>query len=131
MKKLIAFLGNPEYTPYHYKYGDNETRSKTYSTKAIEELIFKEEVKKYFILTQNLEEKQHRFISENYNGSLFETRTLPGLNDMHWGIFEAILDMLEEGDEINMDATHGFRSIPMIAILCFLFIRSRRQTVGI
>ena len=39
-----------------------------------------------------------------------------GTEEEIWSVFETIYDSIEEGDEIVFDITHGFRSIPMLAI---------------
>ena len=34
-----------------------------------------------------------------------------------WKIFEKVFDVIQEGDEIILDITHGFRSLPMLAMV--------------
>lgn len=40
-----------------------------------------------------------------------------------WSVFQAIYSEIEEGDEIIFDITHGFRSIPMLAIIILNYAR--------
>jgi CRISPR-associated Csx2 family protein len=40
-----------------------------------------------------------------------------------WEIFEAISKAVQEGDEIVFDITHGFRSLPMIAMLTIAYLK--------
>jgi CRISPR-associated DxTHG motif protein len=40
-----------------------------------------------------------------------------------WEIFEAISKAVQEGDEIVFDITHGFRSLPMIALLTIAYLK--------
>jgi CRISPR-associated DxTHG motif protein len=40
-----------------------------------------------------------------------------------WEIFEAISEVVQEGDEIAFDITHGFRSLPMIALLTIAYLK--------
>lgn len=52
----------------------------------------------------------------------FEVRPVRGLPDGNneqeiWNIFSRIFDELEEGDELYFDLTHGFRYLPMLALV--------------
>jgi CRISPR-associated DxTHG motif protein len=48
-----------------------------------------------------------------------------------WSIFEAIGAQFEPGDEVYFDITHGFRSLPIIALLALAFFsRARKFAVG-
>ncbi|BCW96064.1 MAG: TIGR02221 family CRISPR-associated protein [Fimbriimonadales bacterium] len=40
-----------------------------------------------------------------------------------WDIFDAICEVVQEGDEIAFDITHGFRSLPMIAMLTIAYLK--------
>ena len=40
-----------------------------------------------------------------------------------WEIFEAISEVVQEGDEIAFDITHSFRSLPMIALLTIAYLK--------
>jgi CRISPR-associated DxTHG motif protein len=40
-----------------------------------------------------------------------------------WRIFTAISNAVHEGDEIAFDITHGFRSLPMIALLTIAYLK--------
>lgn len=40
-----------------------------------------------------------------------------------WSIFETVIDLVEEGDEVLFDFTHGFRSIPFLSFLAALYLQ--------
>ncbi len=40
-----------------------------------------------------------------------------------WQIFSKMTENLDEGDEVIFDVTHGFRSIPILALLATSFLR--------
>ncbi|MFN4032222.1 MAG: TIGR02221 family CRISPR-associated protein [Fimbriimonadales bacterium] len=40
-----------------------------------------------------------------------------------WQIFEAITSVVDENDELIIDITHGFRSLPMLALLAIAYLR--------
>jgi len=43
-----------------------------------------------------------------------------------WAIFAAIADQVPQGGEAALDVTHGFRSLPMVAILAAGYLRAAR-----
>jgi CRISPR-associated DxTHG motif protein len=58
------------------------------------------------------------------------TQTVEGINipdgkseEELWEIFAAISKAVQEGDEIVFDITHGFRSLPMIALLTIAYLK--------
>lgn len=46
-------------------------------------------------------------------------------------IFEKLLNVVEDGDRVIFDVTHGFRSIPFFAFLAVAFLKSARQNVTV
>ncbi len=47
-------------------------------------------------------------------------------NDI-WSIFEAVVDSVNDGDEIIVDITHAFRSIPMLAVVMINYLQVVRN----
>lgn len=43
-----------------------------------------------------------------------------------WGIYEQVAANLDEGDEVILDITHGFRSLPVLILLAASFLRSAK-----
>ncbi len=44
-----------------------------------------------------------------------------------WQIFSKMTENLDEGDEVIFDVTHGFRSIPILALLATSFLRTAKN----
>jgi CRISPR-associated DxTHG motif protein len=44
-----------------------------------------------------------------------------------WTLFDIIASSIREGDEVILDITNGFRSIPLVALLAVTFIRVARR----
>lgn len=44
-----------------------------------------------------------------------------------WEIFQRVADVLTEGDEVIFDITHGFRSLPLLALLATAYLRIAKQ----
>lgn|GEM_PF-3235307 len=44
-----------------------------------------------------------------------------------WVLFDVIASSIREGDEVILDITNGFRSIPLVALLAVTFIRVARK----
>jgi len=122
--KLIAFLGTGEYKCATYRWNDH-----TYETSFVQEAFvhwLKPEMT-YVLLTEGAR-------AENW-GKLCDklkrhTQTVEGIKIPDgkskaelWEIFEAISEVVQEGDEIAFDITHGFRSLPMIALLTIAYLK--------
>jgi CRISPR-associated DxTHG motif protein len=121
--KLIAFLGTWEYKCATYRWND-----RTYKTSFVQEafvhwlkpettcvLLTKEARKKHWgDLCQRLQE----------HTQIVEVDIPDGKSEEElWEIFEAISKAVQEGDEIVFDITHGFRSLPMIAMLTIAYLK--------
>lgn len=49
----------------------------------------------------------------------------------NWHLFDAILQTIQEGDEIYFDITHSFRSIPFVALIVLNYARFvKKATIG-
>lgn len=132
MKKIITFLGKGDYqeTTYSYIKENGEKVKKT--TKFIQEIIYDivgQDSIFYVALTKGAKETNWIDRSTNdgviYKGlkSIFDSKGIDykelslydGKNEQEmWLNFEAIFDVLEENDEVYVDVTHSFRSIPII-----------------
>ncbi|CCJ33113.1 MULTISPECIES: TIGR02221 family CRISPR-associated protein [Caloramator] len=133
-KKFISILGTNDYQETIYNLGDF-----TFKTSYIQEFLTR-----YFCKDWDKEDKVIIFLTEdarklNWNNELISTRRLKtkleslkdegygftildkdipeGKNEEEiWQIFRCIFDEIEEGDEVIFDITHGFRSLPMLAL---------------
>jgi CRISPR-associated DxTHG motif protein len=122
--KLIAFLGTGEYKCATYRWNDQ-----TYKTSFVQEAFvhwLKPETT-CVLLTKEARKKHWGDLCQRLQR---HTQTVEGINipdgkseEELWEIFAAISKAVQEGDEIVFDITHGFRSLPMIALLTIAYLK--------
>ena len=121
--KLIAFLGTGEYKCATYRWNDH-----TYETSFVQEAFvhwLKPEVT-CVLLTEKARARHWNDLSQRLQGhtQIVEVDIPDGKSEAElWRIFAAISDAVQEGDEIVFDITHGFRSLPMIAMLTIAYLK--------
>jgi CRISPR-associated DxTHG motif protein len=121
--KLITTLGAGEYKPVTYRWNDH-----TYETSFIQEAFvhwLKPEAT-CVLLTEKARAGQWQDVHQKLQGHTHtvEIDIPDGKNEAElWEIFEAISEVVQEGEEIVFDITHGFRSLPMIAMLTIAYLK--------
>lgn len=121
--KLIAFLGTGEYKCATYRWNDH-----TYETSFVQEAFvhwLKPETT-CVLLTVGARARHWNDLSQRLQGhtQIVEVDIPDGKSEAElWRIFEAISDAVQEGEEIVFDITHGFRSLPMIAMLTIAYLK--------
>jgi len=121
--KLITFLGTGKYESANYRWNDQ-----TYETTFVQEAFvhwLKPEVT-CVLLTEGARAKHWDDLSQRLQGhtQTIEIDIPDGKSEAElWQIFAAISDAVHEGDEIAFDITHGFRSLPMIALLTIAYLK--------
>ena len=121
--KLIAFLGTWEYKCATYRWNDH-----TYETSFVQEAFvhwLKPEVT-CVLLTKEARKKHWGDLCQRLQGhtQIVEVDIPDGKSEAElWEIFEAISEVVQEGDEIAFDITHSFRSLPMIALLTIAYLK--------
>lgn len=138
-RKFISFLGTTGYKPATYELYQEEGGS--YTTSYIQEALvnilcsdWSKDDEAIIFLTDMAEE-------ENWNNVKDENRRLKDiLGQSHlsfkgvkipdgrseeeiWEIFEIVSSQIKEGDEIILDITHGFRSIPLLATIVLNYVK--------
>lgn len=143
MKKIITFLGTSDYEEITYAYRDEDGKEIAVKTRLVQEIIYDlvgEDALLYVGLTDRARatnwidrrvekldrktgEKREVFlyglqpILEERNIKYEELPLKDGKNNQEmWENFERIFDIFEEGDEVYLDVTHSFRSIPFIVM---------------
>lgn len=129
--KLISFLGTSYYQTTKYRINDFCYES-TYIQEALIHSILRElheqdELQVFVLLTEKAEkinyehngnqEMQKSFSEITFSEQVAVTpvRIPDGKTEEEiWKIFNIIFDLLESGDRVYMDITHGFRSLPMV-----------------
>ena len=125
--KLITVLGTGKYEPVTYRWNDH-----TYETSFVQEAFvhwLKPEVT-CVLLTEKARETHWNNLCQRLQE---HTQTVAidipdGKRESElWQIFTAISDAVHEGDEIAFDITHGFRSLPVIALLTIAYLKQIKQ----
>jgi CRISPR-associated DxTHG motif protein len=122
--KLVTFLGTGNYESANYRWNDY-----TCETPFVQEAFvhwLKPETT-CVLLTKGARAKHwDDDLSQRLQGhtQIVEVDIPDGKSEAElWEIFEAISEVVQEGDEIAFDITHGFRSLPMIAMLTIAYLK--------
>lgn len=128
LKKIITFLGTGDYKETTYSYinkitGEKITVTARFIQEAIHKIVGKDSII-YVGLTERAREtnwidnKQKEGLKSIFERKGIQYRELPlfdGKNEKEvWYNFDTIFEALEEGDDVYVDVTHSFRSIPII-----------------
>jgi CRISPR-associated Csx2 family protein len=145
-KVLISFLGTNDYIPCNY-YLDKDRSLKIDNLRFIQEALLKllctgwdSEDRIIVFLTEDAEKK-------NWIDTVYKTgESKPGLDTVLksmklkprilsprikegysesdiWDIFETVFSQLNDNDELILDITHSFRSIPMLGLVLLNYAR--------
>jgi CRISPR-associated DxTHG motif protein len=122
--KLITFLGITDYEEVEYRWHDLSK-----PTKFVQEALVRwlQPETTCVLLTKEARKKHWGDLCQRLQR---HTQTVEGINipdgkseEELWEIFAAISKAVQEGDEIVFDITHGFRSLPMIALLTIAYLK--------
>jgi CRISPR-associated DxTHG motif protein len=125
--KLITFLGITSYDEIEYRWNDL-----SYKTKFVQEAFvhwLKPEAT-CVLLTEKARARHWNDLSQRLQGhtQIVEVDIPDGKSEAElWRIFEKISDAVHEGDEIAFDITHGFRSLPVLALLTIAYLKQIKQ----
>lgn len=126
--KLLTFLGTTSYFSTTYVW---ETQEKTteYVAAALAE-FFAVETVQTFLTTEARAKHWHVF-----KNTVLNAKDIPipsgQTEDELWQIFEAVVNSVEPGEEIILDVTHSFRSIPLFVFLAGIYLqKSRNVTIS-
>ncbi|NJL90577.1 MAG: TIGR02221 family CRISPR-associated protein [Coleofasciculaceae cyanobacterium SM2_1_6] len=138
--KVISFLGfnKKGYTETTYV---NPDKTKKFTTAIFQEAIveFYKPESFYLLLTKTAKEG----IPENAEESTWETlrKKLEGKVNLYpvenipeghttediWKLFEKLTNFMQQDDEVLFDITHGFRSLPILALIAVTYLRVVRN----
>ncbi len=136
-KVLLSFLGTGNYMSCKYKSKEmGESKVVVYAQEAIADLYCREFTKNdiaYVFLTKAAEEKHWDDLNSVLVGKhQFKVKGVKNISEGYseeqlWSIFETIYNVLEEDDEIILDVTHAFRSLPMLQIVLLNYAKSLKN----
>lgn len=136
-KVFISFLGTTGYKECVYVLNGNKSSVVSYVQEAIIQLVcdsFSNSDIALFCLTKAAYEKHYETLNQrvlNYkNISPLYIENIPeGFTESEvWDIFQVIYEQLNEGDELYLDITHGFRSLPMLGIVLLNYAKMLKKT---
>lgn len=141
-KVLLSFLGLGDYQECIYEYqGKFSTPTRFVQTAILEYMkddgltdlvVFATKEAKAQNWKDRVHENDDRFF-EGMENTL--QRITPDVNvklvdinssqdeEANWSLFDAIISEIQEGDEIYLDITHSFRSIPFVALIVLNYAR--------
>ena len=127
--KLITFLGTGNYESANYRWNDQ-----THETPFVQEAFvhwLQPEVT-CVLLTEGARAKHWNDLRRRLQGhtQTIEIDIPDGKSEAElWQIFAAISDAVQDGEEIVFDITHGFRSLPMIAMLTIAYLKQVKGVI--
>ncbi|WP_462270688.1 TIGR02221 family CRISPR-associated protein [Desulfobacter sp.] len=153
-KIFISFLGTNNYKYCNYYFNDDES-DVVKEVRFVQEALLKrlcsawgENDRALIFLTpeaearnwQEKEEKEERVYGLDHHLSqlglslsIEPVRDIPmGYNEAEiWKLFDLIIGKVNEGDEIYLDITHGFRSLPMLGLVLVNYLKvTKNISVG-
>ena len=150
-KIFISFLGTNNYKYCNYYFNDDES-DVVKEVRFVQEALLKrlcsawgEKDRALIFLTPDAEARNWQDNEENGHGldhhlsqlkltlSIEPVKDIPmGYNESEiWKLFDLIIGKINEGDEIYLDITHGFRSLPMLGLVLVKYLKvTKNISVG-
>lgn len=124
-KKLLTFLGPNDYKIYRYTY-KGETFDTEFFAQALAE--WNKPIKTFVFLTPEARAHKNWDMLKDRIRGIVGVDIPSGKNEKDiWEIFSKITETLDERDRVIFDITHGFRSIPILALLSTSFLRTAKN----
>jgi len=144
---LVTFLGIQDYLPCNYLLNGKKVSNVRFIQEAIASLFctgWTEEDRIVIFLTKDARERnwvdnghtdrdgkllqreglKHRLELLELRANIVPKDVLNGESeDEVWAIFDKVFNQINDGDEVIFDITHGFRSLPMLAIIILNYAR--------
>jgi CRISPR-associated DxTHG motif protein len=124
MRKIITFLG---ITPITTQYGLNHC---VYSGQVFAEALRQFTVFDEMLVCATDEAKEKSWpVLEALHDQRIRCIPIPlgQTNDEMWGIFDKILEYVDEADTVIFDITHGLRSLPFLVFLFAAYLKKARK----
>lgn len=120
---VITFLGvRPLQTSYRYK-------GKVYAGQVFAEAMLQFlEFDRMLVLTTCEADSVYQILEEKNDPRIQKVPIPTGRDDAEmWGIFDRVIEHIQEGEEVTFDITHGLRSIPFLAFLFAAYLKSAKN----
>lgn len=132
---LLCFLGTTEYQPVRYHMNGRTTeRAEKYFQAALIQLLEVPEICVRVLATEEARKKHAEPLVERLRELGLDDGRLsvvdiesPNSERALWSIFEKVLENIAEDDHVWFDITHGFRALPVAAVLALTFARNVKR----
>jgi CRISPR-associated DxTHG motif protein len=127
--KVLSFLGTGNYSPTLYTHDGRACTTSFFPVAACELLAPQDLI---LALTKGARERWWTELStelaQRYPGIRLSEVAIPdgGTQEEIWGIFDILVGQFSPGDEVIIDITHGFRSLPALALIAAVYLRAAR-----
>jgi len=124
--KLLTFLGTTSYLTTTYCWTEKEKQKTTHLFPvALNEWLQPDQV--LVFLTEEAEKNINwRVLSDSIEAT--PIRIANGASEEElWSIFNSIVEQVQEGDQLTIDITHGFRSLPLLGLLVSAYLKSTKK----
>ncbi|HLS70190.1 MAG TPA: TIGR02221 family CRISPR-associated protein, partial [Chitinophagaceae bacterium] len=135
-KVFISFLGTGKYKKCKYSSSEKgESKVVEFVQEAIMDLYCKDfgaEDIAYFFLTKEAERKHWKNLKQAIGEKLYQVVPIKNVSEGDsekeiWKIFDLLYTTLNKEDEVILDVTHGFRSLPMLSIVLLYYAKSLKN----
>lgn len=131
--KAISFMGKGNYqeVTYVWRTGQQEHTHRTYLFPEAVARIFKPE-KLFLLVTPEVQDDANFAALKARLGDLLQPVSIPaGRSEAElWQIFDQCVTTVAEGDELLLDVTHAFRSLPLVVFTVAAYLRrTKRVTI--
>lgn len=133
---FISFLGTGNYLEcnYYYKSIDNKVDNVKFVQEAMLKIFcndFNENDKVIIFMTEDSKSTHWDSLKNRISwvkAKIHEIVIPFGKSEEEiWEIFDKLYNSIEEGDEVILDVTHSFRSLPMLALVFLNYSKSMKQ----
>lgn len=135
IQKLVTVIGTGPYKPMVYDLKGKRSSKVRYAPVALLELLdWSEGSREVVVFLTEKAEQVHKdplkseVLRREFN---FRCASIPmgSREEEIWQIFNAVANEVHEGDELVVDVTHGFRSLPILVIGALMFLKEVKPIV--
>ncbi|MCL6476729.1 MAG: TIGR02221 family CRISPR-associated protein [Firmicutes bacterium] len=125
--KLLTFLGTGEYQKTTYVLDDYRCETE-FVAEALATWLSADKVV-VFLTKEAAQHENWKQLSHRLQRIEVQTVSIPdGRTEQEiWEIFDCVVTSVEHGDEIAIDVTHAFRSLPMVLVAVAAFLRTVKE----
>lgn len=124
-KILVSVLGTGNYQPCIYEWNGVAAKPSKFVVKALKEHLNPDLI--YIIMTEQSKQTYYNELKQELGE--FECVLIPmGKNeDEIYKIFETLIHNIPENSQLDLDVTHGFRSLPIIILPVVLYLQINKS----